>query len=135
MRNVDIQELLQGYIRNFKLATGMELTVSYTAGMKLEMEEVKDKVTELLGADPKHRCRREKWVDARIIYTMIVREMGYTFVDIGKSLAMDHTSIMYFAKNKRVYHEDFQQKMQIIKTWLMAKEQEETNKQELQKVK
>lgn len=133
MRHSEIQELLNGYVKNFKIATGLTLTVSYTYGMKLELEELRKTIDELIDADPLFRCKKQKWVDARIIFTIVARDMKYSLVNIGSALGVDHSSVMYFEKNKRIYHDDFQEKMQVVKTWLMAKEQEKEKKRELER--
>ena len=124
MRKSEVQDLLEGYRKNFRIATGMELQVSYTTGMTIEMSKLRDMIMEITGADPAKRCRQLKTIYSRVMFCIIAREMKYTLPEIGRQLKMDHTSIMHNLKSKKQYEEQFQEQLQKVRDWLMSLDKE-----------
>lgn len=43
--------------------------------------------------------RQQEYVDARIIYSRILRDRGYTLKSIGDSIKKDHTVIVHYMKS------------------------------------
>jgi len=72
----------------------MELT--YKEKTDLEKESLKEIVSGVFGVDISLKNRQRNSVDARRIYSKILRERGYTFESIGYSLDRDHATVINY---------------------------------------
>lgn len=59
----------------------------------LQLEEIIDNV---FNVKIKSKKRRREFVDARMVFSKILRERGYTTSIIGKYLGKDHTTIVHY---------------------------------------
>ena len=66
---------------------------------KKEVLELKDIVNGVFETDVNIKSRDRNVVDARRIYSKILRGIGYTFYDIGATLNKDHATIVHYLKN------------------------------------
>lgn len=66
--------------------------------MKSEMELLKTIVDNVFGIDISSTNRRRETVDARMIYSMLLRGRNHTFSSIAKSLKNDHTTILHHCR-------------------------------------
>jgi hypothetical protein len=66
--------------------------------MQSEMELLKSIIINVFGVDVTKKNRRRETVDARMIYSMLLRARNHTFLSIGTSLKNDHTTIMHHCK-------------------------------------
>ena len=62
--------------------------------MQTEMEELKSIVNKTFSIDILKRCRKRELVDARRVFSKILRERGYTLITIAKYLKKDHSTII-----------------------------------------
>ena len=61
-----------------------------------EMDSLKQIVQDIFGVDIMKKKRERDNVDARMIYSKILRERGYSFVSIASSLKKDHSTIVHY---------------------------------------
>lgn len=61
-----------------------------------EMLSLKAIINERLGLNMSRRVRKRPFVNARIIYSKILRDRGYAYKLIGKSLDKDHSTIINY---------------------------------------
>lgn len=59
---------------------------------------IKRIVKKELKQDIEEDSRRRAVVQGRIIYSKILRDVGYTFEDIGESISKNHDNIMYYMR-------------------------------------
>lgn len=64
--------------------------------IELEAEQLKEIIKRKLKINVMERKRSREVVDARMIYTKILRERGYTVTNISQSINKDHTTIVYY---------------------------------------
>lgn len=79
----------------------MESNQKYTEANKLnqmitEIEELKGIIKKNLNVDVMQRRRQRQNVDARMIYSRILRDRGYTLKFISDSLNKDHTTVIHY---------------------------------------
>ncbi len=72
----------------------MELT--YKEKTDLEKESLKEIVSGVFGVDISLKNRQRNSVDARRVFSKILRERGYTYESIGDSLDRDHATIINY---------------------------------------
>lgn len=72
----------------------MELT--YKEKTDLEKESLKEIVSGVFGVDISLKNRKRNSVDARRIFSKVLRERGYTYESIGDSLDRDHATIIHY---------------------------------------
>jgi hypothetical protein len=72
----------------------MELT--YKEKTDIEKDTLKEIVSGVFNVDISLKDRRRNSVDARRIYSKVLRERGYTFESIGDSLDRDHATIIHY---------------------------------------
>jgi hypothetical protein len=72
----------------------MELT--YKEKTEIEKDTLKEIVSGVFNVDISLKDRRRNSVDARRIYSKVLRERGYTFESIGDSLDRDHATIIHY---------------------------------------
>jgi hypothetical protein len=67
--------------------------------MEKEIEELKEIINNAFNVDISEVNRNRKFVDARRVYSKILRERGYTFYLIADSIKKDHASIVHYMKS------------------------------------
>lgn len=67
--------------------------------MEKEIEELKEIVNNAFNVDISQVNRNRKLVDARRVYSKILRDRGYTFYLIADSMNKDHTTIVHYMKS------------------------------------
>lgn len=78
-----------------------------------ESEELKKIVNDVFFTDLSESNRKRQVVDARRVYSKILRDRGYTFESIGKTLKLNHATILHYTKsidNIITYDVDFREK-------------------------
>jgi hypothetical protein len=81
--------------------------------MKEEIDELKKIVNDVFFVDLLENNRKRKVVDARRVYSKILRDRGYTFESIGQTLNLNHATILHYIKtieNIIAYDFDFKEK-------------------------
>lgn len=64
-----------------------------------EMQQLADIVKSVFNEDVKDKIQRREIVDARMIFSKILRERGYTHSSIGMFLKKDHSTIINYMRN------------------------------------
>jgi len=60
------------------------------------MEKLKEIVSQVFDTDINIKTRKRNNVEARMIFSKILREDGSTFESIGKAINKDHSTIVYY---------------------------------------
>ena len=63
-----------------------------------EIEKLKKIVNEIFSVDIESKSRNRDIVDARKIYAKILREQGYGYEKIAKTINKDHATIIHYLK-------------------------------------
>lgn len=63
------------------------------------MQELKNIINEVFFVDIDVKCRNREVVDARKIYSKILRDKGYSYERIGSSIGKDHATIIHYVRN------------------------------------
>lgn len=63
-----------------------------------EVEKLKKIVNEIFSVDIESKSRKRDLVDARKIYAKILREQGYGYEKIAKTINKDHATIIHYLK-------------------------------------
>jgi len=118
MSKTDIEELLSFYRKEFKLKTGMELTVAPIPIKKLSIKEIVDGAESFFRVDKKYiyyKGKDRERVKIRQMIYAACRENSHSYERIAISFKMDHTSIIhnvrtFYAHNKYEleYKEEFE---------------------------
>ena len=66
------------------------------------MEKLKDIVSKVFDTDINIKTRKRNNVEARMIFSKILREDGNTFESIGKAINKDHSTIVYYVNQASV---------------------------------
>lgn len=75
----------------------MESKQKYTnQSDKIEMESLQAIVEKVFDVKIMKQTRMRELVDARMVYSKILRDRGYTFKTIGLSLSKDHSTIVHY---------------------------------------
>lgn len=61
-----------------------------------EMNSLKEIISDTTGINIMDKNRFRQVVDARIVFSKIIRERGYTFSSIARYLSKDHTTIIHY---------------------------------------
>ena len=64
-----------------------------------EMQQLADIVKSVFNEDVKDKIQRREIVDARMVFSKILRERGYTHASIGRFLKKDHSTIINYMRN------------------------------------
>jgi hypothetical protein len=64
-----------------------------------EIDELKRIVNDIFLVDLEVKNRKRDVVDARKVYSKILRDNGYSYELIGKTLGKDHATIIHYIKN------------------------------------
>ena len=67
--------------------------------LKKESESLKEIIKEVAGVNIMKTSRIRTYVDARMIYSKILRDRGYTLGSIGRTIMKDHTMIIHYLSN------------------------------------
>jgi hypothetical protein len=96
----------------------MELKQQCSSDQKIEV--IKDIVQEVMKVNLLDRKRHARIVEARMIFSLMLRENGFTYKAIGRYLRRDHSTIMYY----HIIIKDLMQvDMGIVKNYTKCKEQ------------
>ncbi len=76
----------------------MESKQLYTEDPKNDVDNVKRIVEEVTGVNLLEKSRRRFVVEARAIYSTLLRDAGYSFPFIADTLGKDHTTIIHYMK-------------------------------------
>ena len=63
-----------------------------------EMLQLKKIINHKFGVDINTNTRKRDFVNARLVYAKILRERGYTFESIARSINRDHATIIYYVR-------------------------------------
>jgi hypothetical protein len=66
------------------------------------MEKLKEIVSKVFDTDINIKTRKRNNVEARMIFSKILREDGNTFESIGKAINKDHATIIYYANQASI---------------------------------
>jgi hypothetical protein len=66
------------------------------------MEKLKEIVSQVFDTDINIKTRKRNNVEARMIFSKILREDGNTFESIGKAINKDHSTIVYYVNQASV---------------------------------
>jgi hypothetical protein len=72
---------------------------SYYESVEKEISALKEIVNNVFGVDLSKSTRERQLVDARRVYSKVLRDRNYTFELIGKSLGKDHATILHYTKS------------------------------------
>lgn len=61
-----------------------------------EMNSLKEIISTATGTDVMNKNRYRNVVDARIVFSKIIRERGYTYSSIARYLSKDHSTIIHY---------------------------------------
>lgn len=89
--------------------------------LKSDFVLVRNIICNLTNADVFEKKRLRDNVEARLIYAKILRDVGYPFMGIGKSLNKDHSTIIYYITqfdNMYVTSQFFRDKYKLVKDYL-----------------
>lgn len=64
-----------------------------------EVEKFKKIINEVFSIDLESESRKREVVDARKVYTKILRDNGYRYEAIANSIKKDHSTIVHYIKN------------------------------------
>jgi len=64
-----------------------------------EADELKLIIRQVFGVDININTRKRAYVDARRVYAKILRDRGYSFESIGRTLKKDHATIIHYLRN------------------------------------
>lgn len=82
------------------------------------MDSLKKIVNEIFFVDIDKNTRKREIVDARRVYSKILRDFGFSYQHIGDSINKDHATIIHYIKsidNLLTYDPSFEKKFIIIK--------------------
>lgn len=63
-----------------------------------DMLQLKKIINQKFGVDINTNTRKRDFVNARLVYAKILRERGYTFESIARSINRDHATIIYYVR-------------------------------------
>ena len=66
------------------------------------MEKLKEIVSKVFDTNINIKTRKRNNVEARMIFSKILREDGNTFESIGKAINKDHSTIIYYANQASI---------------------------------
>ena len=61
-----------------------------------EISDLKTIVNNVFGIDLDRKIKKRPFVNSRIVYSKILKDRGYAYVTIAKSLKKDHSTIIYY---------------------------------------
>jgi len=91
-----------------------------------DFELVRKSVEMVMGVDIFTKNRKRMVVESRMMYGLIMRELGYSLNQIGDYLKKDHTTIIHYQKTmNNLIDTD----VNVLKTYLRCKELIDSQKQ------
>ena len=78
----------------------MESNQLYIEDPKNEVEIVRKIVEQVTGVNIFEKNRKRFVVEARAIYSTLLRDVGYSFPFIAETLGKDHTTIIHYMRNR-----------------------------------
>lgn len=63
------------------------------------MQELKEIINEVFLVDIEIKSSKREVVDARKVYSKILRDRGYSYESIGNTINKDHSTIIHYIKN------------------------------------
>ena len=109
----------------------------YEEIIKTESEELIEIVNENFFTDMLAKNRKREVVDARRVYAKILRDRGYTFELISRTIGKDHATILHYVRtidSILIYDKEFREKYLICKdAFLKDKENVSVYKREKDK--
>jgi hypothetical protein len=97
-----------------------------------EMQELTEIIKSVFNEDVKDKTQRREIVDARIVFSKILRERGYTYSSICRFLRKDHSTIISYMRN---VHALLTQVDGLMQKYKVCKDSFLANKEELVVVK
>ncbi len=76
----------------------MELKQPYTTEKTNDYEHVKRVVEMVMGVNVITKNRKRHEVEARMVYSSMLRDMGYSLTQIGGVLKKDHTTVIHYLR-------------------------------------
>ena len=73
--------------------------MEYREKMELEIAQLKEIVNNVFAVDLLETNRKRDLVDARTVYSKVLRDRGYTFETIAKSINRDHATVIHYMKS------------------------------------
>jgi len=70
-----------------------------TINQYIEMNELKGIVDTIFDVNIANTVRKKDYVEARMVFTKILRDRGVTFVTIGKFLDKNHSTVLNYMSN------------------------------------
>lgn len=64
-----------------------------------EVEQLKYIIKSVFFVDINRETRKRDFVDARRVYSKILRERGYSFADIGRTIKKNHATIIHYLRD------------------------------------
>lgn len=64
-----------------------------------EIESARKVVEMVMGVDILKKSRKRQIVEARMVFSLILREKGFTYKTIGRVFGKDHTTIIHYIHN------------------------------------
>jgi len=77
-----------------------------TINQYIEMNELKGIVDTIFDVNIANTVRKKDYVEARMVFTKILRDRGVTFVTIGKFLDKNHSTVLNYMSNFDNYFND-----------------------------
>ncbi len=72
-----------------------------------EISDLKTIINNVFGVDLNRNIRKRPFVNSRIIYSKILKDRGYGYIVIGKSLNKDHSTIIHYVQQfERIMYQD-----------------------------
>jgi len=91
-----------------------------------DFELVRKSVEMVMGVDIFTKNRKRMVVESRMMYGLIMRELGYSLNQIGDYLKKDHTTIIHY---QRTMNNLIDTDVNVLKTYLRCKELIDSQKQ------
>lgn len=75
------------------------MELSYKEKMELEITQLKEIVSNVFAVDFSGSSRNRELVDARRVFSKVLRDRGYTFEYIAKSIGRNHATVIHYMKS------------------------------------
>jgi len=100
--NDEAKQMIEDFKDSYRAKFGGNIVVFAGSGRlknNLSLNEIEDisisSIGEKISPKEKRHSRRKEVVAARQCYCKIAREMGYTYMEIGKHIKKDHSTIIH----------------------------------------
>lgn len=75
------------------------MELSYKEKMELEITQLKEIVSNVFAVDFSGSSRNRDLVDARRVFSKVLRDRGYTFEYIAKAIDRNHATVIHYMKS------------------------------------